>query len=84
MKRVWLIVLILFILPACTKTVWIHPGKTPNQYGPDRWEGEQDLAQRCQSPVNVYPSNPGILGLTRSGKQKYEIDESDVDRCMAQ
>jgi hypothetical protein len=83
MKRFWLIVLALAFLPACTKPVWIHPEKTPSQYGPDRWECEQDLAQRCQSSVNVYANKPGILGLIRSGKQKCEVDENDVDRCMA-
>jgi hypothetical protein len=74
MKRFWLIVLALAILPGCTKTVWIHPEKTSNQYGPDRWDCEQELAARQTSSIRIF----GKMAWGSSSKP----DDDDIDRCL--
>ncbi len=82
MKRFWLIVLALVILPTCTQTIWTHTFKIQDQYGPDRWDCEQDLAARCQPATKVYSEKSGILGFIASRKKDCQIEDDDVDRCM--
>ncbi len=75
MKQGWVIFLTLFIFPACTKTVWIHPEKNQSQYGPDRWNCEQEVAMRSAGVAT------GGVGKLRWAS-KSEPEEKDIDRCM--
>ena len=81
MKRLSLTVLTFVILSACTKTVWIHPQKSQDQYRMDRWDCEQDLASRCQPDTPVFTEKSGYFGLS-TGKDTCAIEKKDVDQCM--
>lgn len=73
MQNFAIFVVFLFCL-GCAKTMWVHPYKTQDQYGPDRWSCEQELAARQM----VTYKRLGNLSWASGAK----VEEEDVDRCM--